>query len=157
MLAATTARRRLLMQATATVALLLLVGFTLLMHSMVGHAGGHSYPMSAASSASVSMQHQQAVTQHEHASDHGAPVAAAGTAMTAVNDASDSDLCALMCSLVGMACTLTIALFAWVLVRDRSGGVLHLLARLLALAAHVPRSLAIPRPPSLSALQIIRV
>ncbi len=46
---ATTAspRRRLLLQATATLALLLLVGFTVLMHSMAGHAAGHENPMAA--------------------------------------------------------------------------------------------------------------
>ncbi len=45
-----------------------------------------------------------------------------------------------MCSLMGMACALTIVLFGWVLLlRVRGGGVLHLLARLLALAAHVAR------------------
>ncbi len=38
-------RRRLLLQATATLALLLLVGFTILMHTMAGHTAGHEHPM----------------------------------------------------------------------------------------------------------------
>ncbi len=37
------------------------------------------------------------------------------------------------------------------------GGVLHLIARLLALADRLPRRIAAPKPPSLTALQIIRI
>ncbi len=77
--------------------------------------------------------------------------------MTVLTDTGcDSGLCALLCSLMGMACALTIALFTWAL-RARAGGVLALLSRLLALADRLPRSIAAPRPPSLTALQIIRI
>lgn len=149
---ATTAspRRRLLLQVTATLALLLLVGFTVLMHTMAGHVAGHEHPMAAPA---VTAEHTHAVgTSHR---EHAAPAAAA---MTVLTDAGcDSGLCALMCSLMGMACALTIALFAWALLRARAGGVLALLSRLLALADRLPRRIAAPKPPSLTALQIIRI
>jgi hypothetical protein len=78
--------------------------------------------------------------------------------MTVLTDAGcDSGLCALMCSLMGMACALMIALFAWALLRARTGGVLALLSRLLALTDRLPRHIAAPKPPSLTALQIIRI
>ncbi|WP_123654331.1 hypothetical protein [Curtobacterium sp. ZW137] len=139
-------RRRLLLQAVATLALLLLVGFTVLMHTMAGH----EHPMAAPA----------ATTEHVHAvanrhGEHAAPAAAVLTVLTVAG--CDSGLCALMCSLMGMACALTIALFAWALVRARTGGVLALLSRLLALADRLPRHIAAPKPPSLTALQIIRI
>lgn len=143
-------RRRLLLQATATLVLLLLVGFTVLMHTMAGYTAGHEHPMAAAAVA----------TQHSHVevggrNKHVAPDTAV---MTVLTDAGcDSGLCALMCSLMGMACALTIALFMWALLRARTGGILCLLARLLALADRLPRHIAVPEPPSLTALQIIRI
>ncbi|PCN46875.1 hypothetical protein Csp2054_14865 [Curtobacterium sp. 'Ferrero'] len=143
-------RRRLLLQATATLALLLLVGFTVLMHSMAGHAAGHEHPMAAP--AATAEHSLVAAAGHD---EHAAPVAAV---MTVLTDAGcDSGLCALMCSLMGMACALTIALFTWALLRVRTGGILYLLSRLLALADRLPRTIAPPRPPSLTALQIIRI
>ncbi|WIB25706.1 hypothetical protein [Curtobacterium sp. MCSS17_015] len=148
---ASTPRRRLLLQATAVLALLLLVGITVLMHSMLGHASSHDHAMTAPVTAAAE-QHHGAASDAEHA------VAPAGPMMTVLSDAGcDGGLCALMCSLMGMACALTIALFAWVLLRARSGGILYVLARLLALADPVARRVAVPRPPSLSALQIIRI
>ncbi|WP_123293724.1 hypothetical protein [Curtobacterium sp. PhB78] len=139
-------RRRLLLQAVATLALLLLVGVTVLMHTMAGH----EHPMAAPA----------ATTEHVHAvaNRHGEHAAPAAAVLTVLTDAGcDSGLCALMCSLMGMACALTIALFAWALVRARTGGVLALLSRLLALADRLPRHIAAPKPPSLTALQIIRI
>lgn len=143
-------RRRLLLQATATLVLLLLVGFTVLMHTMAGHTVDHEHPMAAAAVA----------TQHSHVEagghdKHVAPNTAAMTILTEVG--SDSGLCALMCSLMGMMCALTIALFTWALLRARTGGILYLLARLLALADRLPHHIAAPEPPSLTALQIIRI
>ena len=143
-------RRRLLLQVTATLALLLLVGFTVLKHSMAGHTSGHEHPMAAPA----------ATTEHVHAvgNRHGEHAAPAAAVLTVLTDAGcDSGLCALMCSLMGMACALTIALFAWTLLRARTGGVLALLSRLLALADRLPRHIAAPKPPSLTALQIIRI
>ncbi|PCN47732.1 hypothetical protein Csp2054_10175 [Curtobacterium sp. 'Ferrero'] len=150
MLTTATPRRRLLLQATATLALLLLVGFTVLMHSMAGHTAGHEHTMgSPASTAELG---------HVAGPGHGEHAAPATTVMMILTDAScDSGLCELMCSLMGMACALTIALFTWALLRVRTGGVLHLLSRLLALADRLPRTIAPPRPPSLTALQIIRI
>jgi hypothetical protein len=145
-----TPRRRLLLQATATLALLLLVGFTVLMHTMAGHTDGHEHPMAAPA----------ATTEHVHAvgNRHGEHAAPAAAVLTVLTDAGcDSGLCALMCSLMGMACALTIALFAWALLRARTGGVIALLSRLLALADRLPRHIAAPKPPSLTALQIIRI
>ncbi len=151
-------RARLLLQATATLALLLLVGFTVLMHTTAGHTAGHEHPM-AAPAATAEHSHVAATAEHSHVaaagdSEHSAPVTAV---MTVLTDAGcDSGLCALMCSLMGMVCTLTIALFTWALLRARTGGILSLLARLLALADRLPRRIAAPQPPSLTALQIIR-
>jgi hypothetical protein len=144
------ARRRLLVQATATMALLLLVGFTVLMHTMTGRVAGCEHSMVAPAAAA----------EHVHfaTTGHDAHAAPAAEATTVFSDAGcDGGLCALMCSLMRMACALSIALFAWVLLRARTGGVLHLLARLLALALRLPRCIAVPRPPSLTALQIIRI
>ncbi|MGW8430578.1 hypothetical protein [Curtobacterium sp. 9128] len=156
MIITTSPRRRLLLQVTATMALLLLVGFTVLMHTMAGHTADPEHPMTAPTAAME--HHPAAATSHTAATGHAQDVVPAVAVMNVLSDAGcDGGLCALMCSLMGMACMLTIALFAWVLLRARSGGVLHLLARLLALAAHVARRVAAPRPPSLSALQIIRV
>jgi hypothetical protein len=147
-------RRRLLLQATATLALLLLVGFTVLMHSMLGHTTGHEHAMTAMPASSVTAEHAHS-TATGHAADTAEP---AGTVMTVLSDAGcDGGLCALMCSLMGMACALTIALFAWSLLRARNGGILSVLARLLALADRVARRVAAPKPPSLTALQIIRI
>jgi len=145
---ATTAspRRRLLLQVTATLALLLLVGFTVLMHTMAGHTADHEHPMAAPA----------ATTEHIHAvrNRHGERAAPATAVMTVLTDAGcDSGLCSLM----GMACALTIALFTWTLLRARTGGVLALLSRLLALAGRLPRRITAPKPPSLTALQIIRI
>ncbi|MDP4332412.1 hypothetical protein Q7F20_03445 [Curtobacterium sp. A7_M15] len=162
MIITTSPRRRLLLQVTATVALLLLVGFTVLMHTMAGHAADHEHPMTAPTAA---MEHHPtaatgpiAATGHTAAADDTEHAVPAIAAMAVLTDAGcDGGLCALMCSLMDMTCMLMIVLFAWVLLRARSGGVLHLLARLLALAAHVARRIPVPRPPSLSALQIIRV
>ncbi|WJX99624.1 hypothetical protein [Curtobacterium sp. 458] len=156
MIITTSPRRRLLLQVTATMALLLLVGFTVLMHTMAGHTADPEHPMTAPTAAME--HHPAAATSHTAATGHAQDVVPAVAVMNVLSDAGcDGGLCALMCSLMGMACMLTIALFAWVLLRARSGGVLHLLAQLLALAAHVARRVAAPRPPSLSALQIIRV
>lgn len=156
MIITTSPRRRLLLQVTATMALLLLVGFTVLMHTMAGHTADPEHPMTAPTAAME--HHPAAATSHTAATGHAQDVVPAVAVMNVLSDAGcDGGLYALMCSLMGMACMLTIALFAWVLLRARSGGVLHLLARLLALAAHVARRVAAPRPPSLSALQIIRV
>ncbi|WP_022906545.1 hypothetical protein [Curtobacterium sp. B18] len=156
MIITTSPRRRLLLQVTATMALLLLIGFTVLMHTMAGHTADPEHPMTAPTAAME--HHPAAATSHTAATGHAQDVVPAVAVMNVLSDAGcDGGLCALMCSLMGMACMLTIALFAWVLLRARSGGVLHLLARLLALAAHVARRVAAPRPPSLSALQIIRV
>ncbi|MGU3411475.1 hypothetical protein ACLBWP_15310 [Microbacterium sp. M1A1_1b] len=144
--------RRLLLQATATVALLLLVGFTVLMHSMLGHTTGHEHAMTMSSSVAADQPHGAGDGHAEHVA------APAGAVMTVLSAAGcDGGLCALMCSLMGMACALTIALFAWALLRARNGGVLYVLARLLALADRVARGIAAPKPPSLTALQIIRV
>ncbi|MBM7803339.1 hypothetical protein JOE58_002590 [Curtobacterium luteum] len=156
MIITTSPRRRLRLQVTATVALLLLVGFTVVMHTMAGHTADHENPMTAPTAAIE--HHPAAATSHTAAADDTEHAVPAIAVMAVLTDAGcDGGLCALMCSLMGMACMLTIALFAWVLLRARSGGVLHLLARLLALAAHVARRIAVPRPPSRSALQIIRV
>ncbi|OII40417.1 hypothetical protein BIV02_06830 [Curtobacterium sp. MMLR14_014] len=146
---ANTTRRRLLLQATAVLALLLLVGFTVLMHSMLGHATTGEHAMTA-----MTAEHT-----HSDAAGHGADAAApAGAVVSVLSDAGcDGGLCALMCSLMGMACALTIALFAWALLRTRNGGVLYVLARLLALGDRVARRVAAPKPPSLTALQIIRI
>ncbi|MBT1621211.1 hypothetical protein KK101_00710 [Curtobacterium flaccumfaciens pv. oortii] len=147
---ASTPRRRLLLQATAVLTLLLLVGFTVLMHSMLSRASSHDHTMVTPRAASAE---QHAATGH---ATHAA--APASTVMTVLSDAGcDGGLCALMCSLMGMACAVAIALFAWALLRARAGGILYLLARLLALADHVARRVAVPKPPSLSALQIIRI
>ncbi len=148
---ATTAspRRRLLLQVTATLALLLLVGFTVLMHSMAGHTADHEHPMAAPT---TSAEHSHVAVGH---AEHPAPVTAVMTVLT--DTGCDSGLCSLMCSLMGMACALTVALFVWVLLRARAGGILYLLARLLALADRLPRRIAAPKPPSLTALQIIRI
>ncbi|UWD84243.1 hypothetical protein NY057_08385 [Curtobacterium flaccumfaciens] len=143
-------RRRLLLQVLATLALLLLVGFTVLMHTMAGHTAGHEHPMAAPA---ATTEHVQAVGNRH--GEHAAPAAAVLTVLT--DAGCDSGLCALMCSLMGMACALTIALFAWALLRARTGGVLALLSRLLALADRLPRHIAAPKPPSLTALQIIRI
>jgi len=153
MIITTSSHRRLLLQVTATVALLLLVGFTVLMHTLAGHTVDHEHPMTAPTTAME--HHPTAATGHTAATDNAVPAVAVTAVLT--DAGCDGGLCALMCSLMGMACMLTIVLFAWVLLRARSGGVLHLLARLLALAAHVARRVAVPRPPSLSALRIIRV
>ncbi|KTR02300.1 hypothetical protein [Curtobacterium luteum] len=142
-------RARLLLQATATLALLLLVGFTVLMHTMAGHTASHEHSMAAP--AAVSEHSHVAAAGHD---EHAVPVTAVLTVLTGVG--CDSGLCALMCSLMGMVCTLTIALFTWALLRARTGGILSLLARLLALADRLPRRIAAPQPPSLTALQISR-
>ncbi|WP_242089686.1 hypothetical protein ACRQ4B_02765 [Curtobacterium sp. SP.BCo] len=156
MIIITSSRRRLLLQVTATVVLLLLVGFTVLMHTMAGHTADHEHPMTAPTAAME--HHPAAATGHTAATGHAQDMVPAVAVMNVLSDAGcDGGLCALMCSLMGMACALTIVLFGWVLLRVRSGGVLHLLARLLALAAHVARRIPVPRPPSRSALQIIRV
>jgi hypothetical protein len=145
-------RRRLLLQVTATLALLLLVGFTVLMHSMLGHTTGHEHAMNMSSSVAADHPHGAVDGHAEHVA------APAGAVVTVLSDAGcDGGLCGLMCSLMGMACALTIALFTWALLRARAGGVLYLLARLLALADRLPRRIAAPKPPSLTALQIIRI
>ena len=145
-----TPRRRLLLQATAVLALLLLVGFTVLMHSMLGHASSHDHAMTTPVTASAK--------QHPGTDGHMHTAVPASTVMTVLSDAGcDGGLCALMCSLMGMACALTIALFAWALLRARNGGILYVLTRLLALADRVASRVAAPRPPSLTALQIIRI
>jgi len=147
---ALTPRRRLLLQATAVLALLLLVGFTVLMHSMLGHGSSHDHAMAQPVTASAE--------QHPGTDGHMHTAVPASTVMTVLSDAGcDGGLCALMCSLMGMACALTIALSAWALLRARTGGILYVLARLLALADRVASRVAAPRPPSLTALQIIRI
>lgn len=143
-------RCRLLLQATATLALLLLVGFTVLIHTMAGQTAGHEHPM-AASAVTAGPGHVEAAGHSERA----APATAVMTVLT--ESGCGDDLCALMCSLMGMACALTVALFTWALLRAPSGGILHLLARRLALADRLPRCTAPPRPPSRTALQIIRI
>ncbi len=146
----TSPRRRLLLQATATLALLLLVGFTVLMHTMAGHTAGHEHPMAAPAAAA----------EHGHvaAAGHSEHVAPATAVMTVLTDAGcDSGLCALMCSLMGMACALTIALFhvGAATCTDRR---CPLPDRAAARAGRpLPRRIAAPKPPSLTALQIIRI
>jgi hypothetical protein len=127
--------------------LLLLVLGTVLMHSVMGHSTAE-HTMSSTAGMSDSHAHADALMVAASHSD--------GPVLTAVSDAGCDGLCGLMCSLMGMACIIVIALFAWVMLRPRTGE-LHLLARPIALAAHSARRVAAPRPPSLTALQIIRI
>ncbi len=117
---------------------------------MAGHTAGHEHPMAAPA---ATAEHSHVAAGH---TEHAAPATA--VVMTVLTDAGcDSGLCALMCSLMGMACALTIALFTWALLRARTGGILYLLARLLALADGCRAASRQPKPPSLTALQIIRI
>ena len=142
--------RRLLITSTAVLALLLLVLGTVLMHSVIGHSTAEHGMGSSAAMSTLSNEHGA----HGHAaavSHSDVPV------MTAAADDGCAGICELMCSLMGMACVIVIALFTWAMLTARAGGLLHLLARLIALAAQLPRRIAVPRPPSLTALQIIRI
>jgi len=152
MTSSTSGIRRLLTTSTAVLALLLLVLGTVLMHSVIGHSTAE-HTMSSTTAMSV---------EHAHAHAHAEGLMAAAShsdvpVLTSMSGAGCDGLCGLMCSLMGMACIIVIALFAWAMLRPRTGGLLHLLARLIALAAHHARRVAVPRPPSLTALQIIRI
>ena len=148
---ANTTRRRLLLQATAVLALLLLVRFTVLMQSMAGTASSAEHSMAVPMSTTAQ--------QHLRVADHAVRSATQDSPTTALlsDTGCGGGLCGLMRSLLGVECVLTIALFAWALLRPRAGGILYILARLLALADRVARRVAVPKPPSLSELQIIRI
>lgn len=171
---------RLVTTITAVLAMLLLVLGTILMHSTVGHdahaaastgsasMAGHTHHDAAAEAAGMAAigaaPSRAVVLAAASTGPRGGVLAAASTAprggvptLTVLSPAGCGGLCELMCSLLGMACTIVLAVFAWVLLRRRCGGLLHLLARGLSLAAHRARALAPPRPPSLTALQIIRI
>ncbi|MBT2502124.1 hypothetical protein [Curtobacterium sp. ISL-83] len=168
--------RRLLTASTAVLGLLLLVLGPMAMHSVMGQGtlerGGMAMTTTGHTHAGTAMDmtvHPHAGTPmdmaaHSHAgtaipaSDH--PTAAVShpdaPAMPAMPMGCDG-LCGLLCSHTGMACLIVIVLFGWALLGPRPGGLLYLLARLVALASQVPRRVAVPRPPSLTALQIIRI
>jgi hypothetical protein len=148
---ANTTHHRPLMRVSAAVMLLLLVGFTVLMHSMASTASSAEHSM-AVTMSTTAAQDFSAAGHAVHSANEGSPTTALPS-----DTGCDGGLCGLMRSLLGMACVLTIALFAWSLLRPRAGGILYILARLLALADRVARRVAVPKPPSLSELQIIRI
>jgi len=145
--------RRLLTAGTAVLALLLLVLGAVLMHGVIGHSPTEN---STSSAAALSDGHEHGSDSRVHASGARAQALYGETpVLTTVDSAGCDGLCGLMCSLMGMACIIVIALFAWTVLRPRAGGLLHLLPRLIALTTQLPRRVAVPRPPS--ALQVIRI
>lgn len=126
---------------TAVVLILLLVGSALLMHTLAGHTSTHT------STASHS---------HETAAAHSTSVTPApSAALTSADDCGG--LCAMLCAIMGMACLMVLALFAWSLLRRTGNRALFVLSRALSAAAVLPR-LVLPRAaPDLAQLSIIRI
>ncbi|MGC5168733.1 hypothetical protein [Luteimicrobium sp. DT211] len=151
----TTGCRRLLTSGTTVLALLLLILGTVLMHSVIGadeHAAHTGTAIGVSNGGHTTDEH---AALGSFAGNAAAPTRATVPVLTAMGVGSAGPR-ELMCAGMGMACVIVIALFAWALHPVRAGGLLHLLARLIALAAQVPRRVAVPRPPSLTALQILR-
>lgn len=131
-----------------------------LMHTLMGHADHGSAMPAMGSTAS---------TSHEMAADHHAPaVEATGqhavttsvAAATATLSAGVSDcggLCAMICSLMGMACLMVLVLFAVAWLRGRTNRALFVVSKALAMTAVWARGVIPRRPVSLTALSIIRI
>lgn len=143
--------RRVLTASTAVFAMLLLVLGTILVQSVSGRGCGHAGDGTvAASSAALHVTPMTTAAAHDHAG------AARADATAGSGDGGDG-LCALVCALLGMACVIVVVLLASAVLRRRTGGLLHLLARRTATAALHARRVAEARPPSLTALQVIRI
>jgi hypothetical protein len=132
-----------------------------LMHTLMGHTD-HGSAMPAMGS-TVSTSHDMA-DDHHHASAVEAPgqhvavssVAAATPTLSAgVSDCGG--LCAMICSLMGMACLMVLVLFAVAWLRGRMNRALFVVSKALAMTAVWARGVIPRRPVSLTALSIIRI
>lgn len=126
---------------TAVVLILLLVGSALFMHNLAGHTSTH---VSATSH------------PHETVVAHSTSVVPAPSAvLTSADDCGG--LCEMLCAVMGMACLMVLARFAWSLQRGTGSRALFVLSRALSAAAVLPR-LVLPRAaPDLAQLSIIRI
>ncbi|KQQ28637.1 hypothetical protein [Frondihabitans sp. Leaf304] len=130
-----------------------------LMHTLMGHtAHSETMPgMTTSTTASSGMGTVEHSAGHAHSS-HGAAAATGTVTSVLSNGVSDcGGLCAMICSLMGMACLMVLVLFAIAVLRGRTTRALYALSKLLAMAPIWARGV-IPRPPvSLAALSVIRV
>lgn len=126
-----------------------------LMHTLMGHAE-HAAAMPSMSSSMAEVADLHAVG---HSSDHThAASAAAASPSVLTGGVSDcGGLCAMICSLMGMACLMVLVLFAIAWLRKRISRALFSDSKTLAFSPARARGVILRRPVSLTALSIIRI
>jgi Trk-type K+ transport system membrane component len=141
---------------------LMLLG-AVLMHTLMGHTSHDEAMPGMSSSASTTMTTTTVHAAH-HPGENGAHALHASESVMATTTATLSDavpdcggLCAMICSLMGMACLMVVIVFAISWLRGRTSRALFVGSRAIAAAPRWAHS-TIPRPEvSLTALSILRV
>jgi hypothetical protein len=133
---------------TAVVLILLLIGSTVLMHSLAGHTTSHA-------SASEITEHSHSVPHTERSAG---TVHAAEAPLLASGAASDDcgGLCAMLCAVMGMACLMVLLVTAAVLLR-RGTRALFILSKTLGALPALPTIVVPRRSMTLSQLSVLRV
>lgn len=126
-----------------------------LMHTLMGHTE-HAEAMPGMSN---SITQSADVGAAEHSAAHTQLESTAATPMSVLSGGvSDcGGLCAMICSLMGMACLVVLVLFAIAWLRRRTTRALFALSKALAVAPMWARGVIPRRPVSLTALSVLRV
>ncbi|HAQ9610256.1 TPA: hypothetical protein IYE61_002699 [Enterococcus faecium] len=134
---------------TAVVLILLLIGSTVLMHTLAGHTTSHAAAPT--------------VAEHSHSAPHAersaGTVHAAEAPLLVPAGASDDcgGLCAMLCAVMGMACLMVLLVTAAVLLRRRGTRALFILSKTLGALPALP-TIVVPRlSMNLSQLSVLRV
>lgn len=135
---------------------LLILG-AILMHTLMGHTE-HAQAMPGMTAASIIGDSPAAADPAEYGSAASAAAELASARSFLSEGVSDcGGLCAMICSLMGMACLMVLVLFAIAWLRGRSTSTLHTLSKTVAAAPLWACGVIPRRPVSLTALSIIRV
>jgi hypothetical protein len=133
---------------TAVALILLLIGSTVLMHTLAGHATNHA-------AASTSAEHSH--SSHTEVSV-GAVHAAEVPLLVPVSASDDcGGLCAMLCAVMGMACLMVLLVTAAVLLRRRGTRALFILSKTLGALPALPTIVVPRRSMNLSQLSVLRV
>ena len=134
---------------TAVVLILLLIGSTVLMHTLAGHTTSHAAAPTAA--------------EHSHSAPHtelsaGTVHAAEAPVLVAAGASDDcGGLCAMLCAVMGMACLMVLLVTAAVLLRRRGTRALFILSKTLGALPALPTIVVPRRSMNLSQLSVLRV
>ena len=133
---------------TAVVLILLLIGSTVLMHTLAGHTTSHAAPAAAEHSHSAPQAENSAGTVHAAEAPSLVPIGASDDC---------GGLCAMLCAVMGMACLMVLLVTAAVLLRRRGTRALFILSKTLGALPALPTIVVPRRSMNLSQLSVLRV